>query len=134
MQKISGILVLVVLMGAAGCLTSAQRNEIFADGIQDAFIETKMAEQYKAYVAADASLSNDEKGKRTNWVTRVEVILDEHSENVVQDIKFHMLTNGICDQYDAYVDADPNLQDTSKYIRKRSSQQIRKLIATAEGS
>ena len=126
--------VLAMLLVASSCLTQSKRNKIFAEGVEDAFVESKMAEQYLAYVAADASLSDSDKGKRTSWVARVKVLLDEHKADVVSDIKFHMLTNGICAQYDAYIDADPNLRDTSKEIRKRSSEQIRKLIKTAEGS
>lgn len=124
---------LAFVFAAAGCLTQTKRNEIFSDGIQDAFIETKMAEQYLAYVAADPALGADVKAKRTGWVARVKELLDAHGDNVTAAVKLHMLTNGICAQYDAYIDADPKLKETSKYIRKRSSMQIRKLIATAEG-
>lgn len=134
MQRISGFFIVVSLMLAAGCLTQARRNEIFSDGIKDAFIETRMAAQYLAYVAADASLSMAEKGKRTDAVSRVRVLLDEHGDDVVEKVKYHMITNGICDRYDGYLDADPALQERSKAIRKQSSEQIRKLIRTAEGS
>jgi hypothetical protein len=39
----------------------------------------------------------------------------------------------LLDQYDAYVDADTKLTDDSKKIRKKTSADLRKLIADAKG-
>lgn len=41
--------------------------------------------------------------------------------------------SGLLDEYDKYIDADPNLKSDSKKIRHQTAAQLRKLIADAQG-
>jgi hypothetical protein len=44
-------------------------------------------------------------------------------------VKQYVLTSGLADEYDKYIDADPKLKDDTKKIRKDTSKGLRALIA-----
>ena len=47
-------------------------------------------------------------------------------------VKQYSIESGLLKEYDAYIDADPNLKATTKTIRKQSSAGLRALIAEEE--
>lgn len=51
-----------------------------------------------------------------------------------EGVKEYAIKSGLLDEYDKYLEADPNLADTTKTIRKQSSEGLRALIAAEEAA